>query len=128
MLETKKSATSGFRSGVHEGGVPVRGVPAEHLAPRFASQVVDMANPEYYHGAVKQRDGTWVTTKYGDAGGVDLESAADSKVWERRPLYCCPVPGMADWCTPAATPAAPASAAGEGMLCALHVRPACNQH
>lgn len=80
-----------------------------------------MANPEYYQGALKFPDGKWVTTKYGDAEGMDVHSAVDAKVWERRPLYCVPIPGQSAWSRAAfTTPVAaapPQQAGGEWGAC-----------
>lgn len=64
-----------------------------------------MSNPEYYHGAVQLADGSKITTKYGDAVGVELGCATDTKVWERRPIYLVPVPWESDWCKEPASPA-----------------------
>lgn len=54
-------------------------------------------------------DGTWVTTKYGDVqpGSSVAEAAThcqqqDQVIWERRPLYCVPIPGQSAWATPTA--------------------------
>jgi len=56
-----------------------------------------MLNPEYFLGAYQLPDGTWRTTQYSDQPPADLNAAQDTKVWERRPLYCCRVPAETPW-------------------------------
>ena len=58
--------------------------------------VQDMYNPEYYIGAYKQSGmDKWVTTKYTDDGPTLAD--AETSIWERRVLYCVPVPGESGW-------------------------------
>lgn len=47
-----------------------------------------MLNPEYYLGAYQLPDGSWRTTQFSDEPPADLEAARETRVWERRPLYC----------------------------------------
>jgi len=83
----------------------INAVGVEHVPPgalvRFRCMVQDMYNPEYYVGAYRDAGGRWRTTKYTeDLGPADLagtHSPADSKIWERRVLYCVPVPGESAW-------------------------------
>eukprot|EP00897_Mesotaenium_endlicherianum_P000995 jgi/Mesen1/10897/ME000095S10230 len=63
---------------------------------RFRGMIQDMFNAEYYLGAYKEGD-TWHTTKYQDMADIPLGSQSDTKVWDRRPLYCVPVPGESEW-------------------------------
>ena len=57
-----------------------------------------MPNPEYFLGAFKRAaDGAWRTTAFCDAPPRDLEGAVETAVWERRPLYCVPVPSDGAW-------------------------------
>ena len=103
-----------FREGLAQLGsralverVPeINAVGVEHVPPgalvRFRCMVQDMYNPEYYVGAYRDAGGRWRTTKYTeDLGPEDLgpgtHSPADSKIWERRVLYCVPVPGESAW-------------------------------
>lgn len=60
-------------------------------------QVQDMLNPEYYLGAFQLPDGTWRTTQFCDEPPAGLDAATDTKVWERRPLYCTKVPSESAW-------------------------------
>ncbi|KAF5831261.1 mini-chromosome maintenance replisome factor-domain-containing protein, partial [Dunaliella salina] len=65
---------------------------------RFRGMVADMEDPEYYFGCVKYRDGSWATSKYGGTGVIRRnEEPTDSRVWERCPYHCVPVPGEASW-------------------------------
>ncbi|GFH14869.1 uncharacterized protein HaLaN_11000, partial [Haematococcus lacustris] len=71
--------------------------------PALLAQVQDMGNPEYYYGAVQGEDGVWQTTKYhGDTSSFNLAQCAGSCIWERRPVFCVPVPGLSPWCEPPA--------------------------
>ncbi|GFH10776.1 uncharacterized protein HaLaN_06152 [Haematococcus lacustris] len=71
--------------------------------PALLAQVQDMGNPEYYYGAVQGEDGVWLTTKYhGDTSSFNLAQCAGSCIWERRPVFCVPVPGLSPWCEPPA--------------------------
>uniref|UniRef100_A0A7S3QV56 Mini-chromosome maintenance complex-binding protein n=1 Tax=Dunaliella tertiolecta TaxID=3047 RepID=A0A7S3QV56_DUNTE len=84
--------------------VPVIGSDSEANPPRegslvrFRGMVADMEDPEYYYGCVKYKDGSWATSKYGGTGVIrSNEEPTDSRVWERRPFHCVPVPGEASW-------------------------------
>jgi hypothetical protein len=56
-----------------------------------------MGNPEYYQGALQLHDGSWISTKYQDANMPDTNNVRDAKIWERRPIFCVPVPGHTAW-------------------------------
>ena len=56
-----------------------------------------MMDPEYYVGAFKQPAGLWQTTKYTDTLPEAIDPAAETVVWDRKPLYCCRIPGQATW-------------------------------
>ena len=82
----------------------INAVGVEHVPPgalvRFRCMVQDMYNPEYYVGAYKDASGRWRTTKYTeDLGPADFpgQQPADRKIWERRVLYCVPLPGESAW-------------------------------
>lgn len=81
----------------------INAVGVEHVPPgalvRFRCMVQDMYNPEYYVGAYRDAGGRWRTTKYTeDLGPADTPGQpADRKIWERRVLYCVPVPGESAW-------------------------------
>ena len=81
----------------------INAVGVEHVSPgalvRFRCMVQDMYNPEYYVGAYRDAGGRWRTTKYSeDLGPADGPGQpADRKIWERRVLYCVPVPGESAW-------------------------------
>tara|TARA_B110000977_G_scaffold197818_1_gene281308 strand:- start:14763 stop:16925 length:2163 start_codon:yes stop_codon:yes gene_type:complete len=81
----------------------INAVGVEHVPPgalvRFRCMVQDMYNPEYYVGAYRDTGGRWKTTKYTeDPGPVhSAGNATDRKIWERRVLYCVPLPGESAW-------------------------------
>lgn len=77
-----------------QGGVET--VRANELV-RFRALVQDMYEPEYYVGAyVEEGENEWKTTKYCEH--VDLSGAIrDTALFERRVLYCVPVPGEQPW-------------------------------
>jgi hypothetical protein len=64
---------------------------------RFRCMVQDMYNPEYYVGAYKDKStgGRWRTTKFTEkiGAGAEPDDSAERKIWERRVLYCVPIPG-----------------------------------
>ncbi|CAJ1974554.1 unnamed protein product [Sphenostylis stenocarpa] len=63
---------------------------------RFRGMVQDMPGNEFYVGAYK--DGSvWRTNKYMDVSQYPIRSSADTRIWERRLLYCVPVPGLSPW-------------------------------
>ena len=81
---------------------------------RFRCMVQDMYNPEYYVGAYRDNTtgGKWKTTKFTeDLGPADDVAAMgqghnnqyqqpqppERKIWERRVLYCVPLPGESAW-------------------------------
>ncbi|KAL9230252.1 hypothetical protein vseg_005629 [Gypsophila vaccaria] len=66
---------------------------------RVRAMVQDMLGNEFYVGAYK--DGcTWKTNKYSDACQGQMDLSPDMRLWERRLLYCVPVPGMNSWAEP----------------------------
>lgn len=75
--------------------VPLDAIPANSLV-RFRGMVQDMFNIEYYIGAYKEGD-TWHTNKYSDVAVLPPCVEASMQIWERRPLYCVPVPGENPW-------------------------------
>lgn len=63
---------------------------------RFRGMIQDMLGNEFYVGAYK--DGSvWRTNKFMDASQSLTASSADMRIWERRLLYCVPVPGLSPW-------------------------------
>lgn len=86
----------------------------ETIAPntlvRFRGLVQDMYEPEYYVGAYLRSDGTWITTKYGEHQGM-IEDGCETVLFERRVIYCVPVPGEREWVREADAAAQPAKAA-----------------
>ncbi|KAI7991290.1 Mini-chromosome maintenance complex-binding protein [Camellia lanceoleosa] len=63
---------------------------------RFRGMIQDMLGNEFYVGAYK--DGaTWRTNKFTDVSQFPMHSSADTRIWERRLLYCVPVPGQNSW-------------------------------
>ncbi|KAJ9175970.1 hypothetical protein P3X46_014466 [Hevea brasiliensis] len=63
---------------------------------RFRGMIQDMLGNEFYVGAYK--DGSvWRTNKYMDFSQFPIGSSPGSRVWERRLLYCVPVPGINSW-------------------------------
>jgi len=74
----------------------------ENVLVRFRGLVQDMYEPEYYVGAYKTggedkgERGTWVTTKFKESVDVSGE-IRDTLLFERRVLYCVPVPGEQPW-------------------------------
>ena len=86
----------------------------ETIAPntlvRFRGLVQDMYEPEYYVGAYIGSDGTWLTTKYGEHQGAIVDGC-ETVLFERRVIYCVPVPGERGWVRDADAAARPADAA-----------------
>ncbi|KAK4489326.1 hypothetical protein RD792_005130 [Penstemon davidsonii] len=63
---------------------------------RFRGMIQDMLGNELYVGAYK--DGaTWKTNKFSDASQCPMDASSDMRIWERRLLYCVPVPGQNSW-------------------------------
>ncbi|XP_059666822.1 mini-chromosome maintenance complex-binding protein-like isoform X2 [Cornus florida] len=63
---------------------------------RFRGMIQDMLGNELYVGAYK--DGAmWRTNKFSDVPQVPICSSSDMRIWERRLLYCVPVPGQNKW-------------------------------
>ncbi|XP_050385931.1 mini-chromosome maintenance complex-binding protein [Argentina anserina] len=63
---------------------------------RFRGMVQDMLGNELYVGAYK--DGSvWRTNKFVDVAQYPIDSCSDTRIWERRMLYCVPVPGLNSW-------------------------------
>ncbi|KAF7830871.1 mini-chromosome maintenance complex-binding protein [Senna tora] len=69
---------------------------------RFRGMIQDMFGNELYVGAYKVflllSDGSvWRTNKFMDVAQFPIDSSADKRMWERRLLYCVPVPGQNAW-------------------------------
>ncbi|KAF3433282.1 hypothetical protein FNV43_RR24384 [Rhamnella rubrinervis] len=63
---------------------------------RFRGMIQDMLGNEFYAGAYK--DGTvWRTNKFMDVSRFPMGSSSDMRIWERRLIYCVPVPGQNSW-------------------------------
>ncbi|GAA0141636.1 hypothetical protein LIER_02739 [Lithospermum erythrorhizon] len=69
---------------------------------RFRGMIQDMLGNEFYVGAYKDRD-VWRTNKYADVSQSPMGSPSNSQIWERRLIYCTPVPGQNDWTEPSAS-------------------------
>ncbi|KAL1823930.1 hypothetical protein ACET3Z_010708 [Daucus carota] len=63
---------------------------------RYRGMIQDMLGNEFYVGAHKD-GGTWTTNKFTDVSHLPSEALSDSRIWERRLLYCVPVPGQNIW-------------------------------
>ncbi|XP_043703405.1 mini-chromosome maintenance complex-binding protein [Telopea speciosissima] len=73
----------------------IRWLPPNSLV-RFRGMVQDMLGNELYVGVFK--DGTtWRTNKFMDVASSPMDSSSEMRIWERRVLYCVPVPGQASW-------------------------------
>ncbi|KAI9102164.1 hypothetical protein K1719_023674 [Acacia pycnantha] len=58
--------------------------------------IQDMLGNEFYVGAYK--DGSvWRTNKFRDVSHCPMSSSGDTRIWERRLLYCVRVPGLNAW-------------------------------
>ncbi|XP_060181731.1 mini-chromosome maintenance complex-binding protein [Lycium barbarum] len=68
---------------------------------RFRGMIQDMLGNEFYVGAYKDGE-TWRTNKFADFSQFPMAtgSSSDMRVWERRLLYCVPVPGQNSWIEP----------------------------
>ncbi|KAL9382239.1 hypothetical protein Peur_025274 [Populus x canadensis] len=64
---------------------------------RFRGMIQDMLGNELYVGAYK--DGSvWRTNKFMDISQCPVElNSPNMRLWERRLLYCVPVPGLNSW-------------------------------
>ncbi|CAH2058608.1 unnamed protein product [Thlaspi arvense] len=64
---------------------------------RYRGMIQDMLGNEFYAGAYKDGS-TWRTNKYSDVSQFpEGSSSSEMQVWERRLLYCVPVPGQNQW-------------------------------
>ncbi|KAJ8763975.1 hypothetical protein K2173_004839 [Erythroxylum novogranatense] len=71
---------------------------------RFRGMIQDMLGNEFYVGAFK--DGSvWRTNKFMDVSQFPMPPSPDVRIWERRLLYCIPVPGLNTWAESASEPA-----------------------
>ncbi|KMT18905.1 hypothetical protein BVRB_2g030060 [Beta vulgaris subsp. vulgaris] len=66
---------------------------------RFRGMIQDMLGNEFYAGVYKDGS-TWRTNKYSDVSQVQMDFSPDMRLWERRLLYCVPVPGLNSWAEP----------------------------
>ncbi|XP_041991508.1 mini-chromosome maintenance complex-binding protein-like isoform X1 [Salvia splendens] len=68
---------------------------------RFRGMIQDMLGNEFYVGAYKDGD-KWITNKFADGSHGPSDASSDVRIWERRLLYCTPVPGQNSWveCAP----------------------------
>ncbi|CAL5204217.1 unnamed protein product [Lathyrus oleraceus] len=65
---------------------------------RFRGMIQDMLGNEFYVGTFK--DGSvWRTNKFSDISQYPIPSGSsvDNQIWERRLLYCVPIPGLSPW-------------------------------
>ncbi|KAM7271776.1 hypothetical protein ACFE04_030990 [Oxalis oulophora] len=70
---------------------------APYTLVRFQGMVQDMLGNELYVGAYKDGS-TWKTNKFTDASQCPaMEPSQNMRIWERRLLYCVPVPGRSSW-------------------------------
>ncbi|KAL0341215.1 UNVERIFIED_CONTAM: Mini-chromosome maintenance complex-binding protein [Sesamum radiatum] len=63
---------------------------------RFRGMIQDMLGNEYYVGAYKDGD-MWRTNKFADTSWCPMDASSDMRIWERRLLYCVPIPGQNTW-------------------------------
>ncbi|KAL6581274.1 hypothetical protein OROMI_007197 [Orobanche minor] len=63
---------------------------------RFRGMIQDMLGSEFYVGAYKDGD-KWRTNKFADVSECPVHASSDYRIWERRLLYCVPVPGQNSW-------------------------------
>lgn len=76
----------------------VKYIPPNTLV-RFRGMIQDMLGNEVYVGAYKDGS-TWRTNKFSDVSQIEMDLSPDMKLWERRLLYCVPVPGLNTWAEP----------------------------
>ncbi|KAL5075334.1 hypothetical protein RYX36_014318 [Vicia faba] len=65
---------------------------------RFRGMIQDMLGNEFYVGTFK--DGSvWRTNKFTDFAQypIPVGSSVHTRIWERRLLYCVPIPGLSPW-------------------------------
>ncbi|KAE8706458.1 Mini-chromosome maintenance complex-binding protein [Hibiscus syriacus] len=67
---------------------------------RYRGMIQDMLGNEFYVGAYKDGGSSWRTNKFTDVSQYPMESPSDTCIWERRLLYCIPVPGHSSWTEP----------------------------
>ncbi|KAK1570503.1 hypothetical protein Q3G72_002880 [Acer saccharum] len=63
---------------------------------RFRGMIQDMLGNEFYVGAYKN-DAVWRTNKFTDFPQFPMGEEPNMRIWERRLLYCVPVPGQNSW-------------------------------
>ncbi|VFQ77499.1 unnamed protein product [Cuscuta campestris] len=66
---------------------------------RFRGMIQDMLGNEFYAGVYKDGE-TWRTNKFADISQYPMGDSPEMRVWERRLLYCVPVPGQNSWTEP----------------------------
>ncbi|KAL6977546.1 hypothetical protein U1Q18_026345 [Sarracenia purpurea var. burkii] len=49
------------------------------------------------NGGLSQNEEIWRTNKFTDVSQFPMDLSSDMRIWERRLLYCVPVPGMNSW-------------------------------
>lgn len=70
---------------------------------RYRGMIQDMLGNEFYVGSYKDGSGTgssWKTNKFADISQLPIACSSpgdDTCIWERRLLYCVPVPGQNAW-------------------------------
>ncbi|XP_039002478.1 mini-chromosome maintenance complex-binding protein-like [Hibiscus syriacus] len=67
---------------------------------RYRGMIQDMLGNEFYVGAYREDGSSWRTNKFTDVSQYPMESPSDTCIWERRLLYCAPVPGQSFWTVP----------------------------
>ncbi|KAL4342589.1 hypothetical protein GQ457_08G010140 [Hibiscus cannabinus] len=67
---------------------------------RYRGMIQDMLGNEFYVGAYRDDGSSWRTNKFTDVSQYPMESPSDTCIWERRLLYCVPVPGQSSWAEP----------------------------
>lgn len=95
LFQNSLFAESGHLQVPEINSVPLDAIPVNSLV-RFRGMVQDMFDVEYYIGAYKDQ-GVWHTSKYMDVADVPSGSEAEAQMWDRRVLYCVPIPGENSW-------------------------------
>ncbi|KAK8651463.1 hypothetical protein V6N13_141064 [Hibiscus sabdariffa] len=67
---------------------------------RYRGMIQDMLGNEFYVGAYRDDGSSWRTNKFTDFSQYPMQSPSDTCIWERRLLYCVPVPGQSSWAEP----------------------------